>query len=92
MANSNPARGRMTHSYLAPHRTGTRPRPAFGGPRTGGAAIRHTYQRKESMEMSSDKNFVDFIVEQIENAGQITYRKMFGEYTPNLFKQPTIIR
>ena len=30
--------------------------------------------------MASDLNFVEFIVEQIENAGVITYRKMFGEY------------
>lgn len=30
--------------------------------------------------MSSDQSFVDFIVDQIENAGIINYRKMFGEY------------
>jgi len=30
--------------------------------------------------MSSDQNFVEFIVDQIKNAGVITYRKMFGEY------------
>ncbi|MBN2049623.1 MAG: TfoX/Sxy family protein [Spirochaetales bacterium] len=30
--------------------------------------------------MASDQDFVDFIVEQIENAGTIRYRKMFGEY------------
>ena len=30
--------------------------------------------------MSSDKGFVDFVVDQIENCGQITYRHMFGEY------------
>ena len=30
--------------------------------------------------MASDKNFVDFVVDQIENAGLITYKKMFGEY------------
>jgi TfoX/Sxy family transcriptional regulator of competence genes len=30
--------------------------------------------------MASNLNFVEFIVEQIENAGVITYRKMFGEY------------
>ena len=30
--------------------------------------------------MASDQNFVDFIVDQIENAGDITARKMFGEY------------
>ena len=24
--------------------------------------------------------FLDFVVDQIENAGQITYKKMFGEY------------
>jgi TfoX/Sxy family transcriptional regulator of competence genes len=41
-------------------------------------AIRH--QRKEKKEMSSNQDFVDYIVEQIENAGTITYKKMFGEY------------
>jgi TfoX/Sxy family transcriptional regulator of competence genes len=30
--------------------------------------------------MASDENFVRFITEQIENAGAIRYRKMFGEY------------
>jgi TfoX/Sxy family transcriptional regulator of competence genes len=30
--------------------------------------------------MASDLSFVEFIVEQIENAGVITYKKMFGEY------------
>lgn len=30
--------------------------------------------------MASDQTFVDFVVDQIENAGQITARKMFGEY------------
>jgi len=30
--------------------------------------------------MSSDKNFVQFIADQIEDAGKITYKKMFGEY------------
>ena len=31
--------------------------------------------------MATDKSFAEFIVDQIENAGQITYRMMFGEYT-----------
>jgi TfoX/Sxy family transcriptional regulator of competence genes len=30
--------------------------------------------------MSSDENFVKFVVDQIENAGAINYKKMFGEY------------
>jgi len=30
--------------------------------------------------MASDQEFVDFILDQIENAGEITARKMFGEY------------
>jgi len=30
--------------------------------------------------MASTQDFVDYIIEQIENAGVITYRKMFGEY------------
>ena len=30
--------------------------------------------------MASDLGFVEFVVEQMENSGIITYRKMFGEY------------
>ena len=30
--------------------------------------------------MASDLSFVEYIVDQIENAGEIRYRKMFGEY------------
>ena len=30
--------------------------------------------------MASTKAFLDFIVDQIENAGEITCRQMFGEY------------
>jgi TfoX/Sxy family transcriptional regulator of competence genes len=30
--------------------------------------------------MASDENFVKFIVDQIENAGEVRYRKMFGEF------------
>lgn len=30
--------------------------------------------------MSSTQGFVDYIVEQLEDAGAITFRKMFGEY------------
>lgn len=30
--------------------------------------------------MASDKSFVEFISEQIQSAGDIRYRKMFGEY------------
>lgn len=30
--------------------------------------------------MASTQQFVDFIVEQIDISGQITYKKMFGEY------------
>lgn len=30
--------------------------------------------------MASDTNFVDFVVDQIKNAGEITAKKMFGEY------------
>lgn len=30
--------------------------------------------------MASDQKFVDFVIEQIENAGEITAKKMFGEY------------
>ena len=30
--------------------------------------------------MASDQSYVEFIADQVENAGQITYKKMFGEY------------
>ena len=30
--------------------------------------------------MASDLNFVEFVVDQMGNAGVIAYRKMFGEY------------
>jgi TfoX/Sxy family transcriptional regulator of competence genes len=30
--------------------------------------------------MASDLSFVEFVVDQIENAGEITFKKMFGEY------------
>jgi len=30
--------------------------------------------------MASDESFVQYIVEQVESAGHIRYRKMFGEY------------
>ena len=31
--------------------------------------------------MTSKLSFIEFIVDQIENAGDISYRKMFGEYS-----------
>lgn len=30
--------------------------------------------------MASDQNFVDFVLDQINNAGVVTAKKMFGEY------------
>ncbi len=30
--------------------------------------------------MASDKNFVEFITDQMRNAGSVSHRKMFGEY------------
>lgn len=30
--------------------------------------------------MSTSQDFVDFIMDQIQDAGQVQYRKMFGEY------------
>ena len=30
--------------------------------------------------MASDKKFVDFVIDQIENTGDITAKSMFGEY------------
>ncbi len=31
--------------------------------------------------MASTQDFVDFVMQQIENAGEITAKKMFGEYS-----------
>lgn len=30
--------------------------------------------------MASDQSFVDFIIDQIDSSGRVTYKKMFGEY------------
>jgi TfoX/Sxy family transcriptional regulator of competence genes len=30
--------------------------------------------------MASDQDFIDYLLEQIQGAGAISYRKMFGEY------------
>lgn len=30
--------------------------------------------------MATDQKFVDFVLDRIENAGEITAKKMFGEY------------
>ena len=35
---------------------------------------------KSNKSMASDKEFVNFVLDQIENAGEITSRSMFGEY------------
>jgi TfoX/Sxy family transcriptional regulator of competence genes len=35
---------------------------------------------QKGKHMSSDQSFVDFIVEQMADAGTISYKKMFGEY------------
>jgi TfoX/Sxy family transcriptional regulator of competence genes len=42
---------------------------------------REEWEYLKRNEMASDLNFVEFVVEQIENAGVITYRKMFGGCT-----------
>jgi TfoX/Sxy family transcriptional regulator of competence genes len=34
----------------------------------------------QGAEMASDENFVNFIIEQMEEAGSVHSRKMFGEY------------
>jgi hypothetical protein len=34
----------------------------------------------EGLRMASDKSFIEFIVDQMEDAGLISYKKMFGEY------------
>uniref|UniRef100_UPI00214DDDB8 TfoX/Sxy family protein n=2 Tax=Parapedobacter tibetensis TaxID=2972951 RepID=UPI00214DDDB8 len=31
-------------------------------------------------KMASDQKFVDYVIDQIENAGELTAKKMFGEY------------
>ena len=38
------------------------------------------FRRKGDKEMASKIEFVEFIAEQLREAGEITNRKMFGEY------------
>lgn len=30
--------------------------------------------------MASDKDFVDFVMDQLDTAGEVSYKRMFGEY------------
>lgn len=39
--------------------------------------------------MATDKNFVDFLIDQMQAAGGITVKKMFGEY--GLYKDGVIV-
>ncbi|MDR1941541.1 MAG: TfoX/Sxy family protein [Endomicrobium sp.] len=41
--------------------------------------------------MASDIGFVNYVVEQIKNAGLITYRKMFGEYLVYVNAKPAFL-
>jgi TfoX/Sxy family transcriptional regulator of competence genes len=36
--------------------------------------------QEEDIQMASDKSFIEFIVDQMGNAGYISQKKMFGEY------------
>jgi len=36
--------------------------------------------KKFNQLMASSKEFIDFIIEKIENAGEVSAKKMFGEY------------
>jgi TfoX/Sxy family transcriptional regulator of competence genes len=44
------------------------------------AAETHRNVKKKESKMGSNIEFVEFVVDQIANAGEITYKKMFGEY------------
>ena len=39
-----------------------------------------TREDKRGHKVASNLDFVEFIVDQIEDAGEITYKKMFGDY------------
>ncbi len=41
--------------------------------------------------MSTSKDFVEFVCEQIHGAGEIRYRKMFGEYMVYVNNKPTLL-
>ena len=48
---------------------------------TAALVLQKTVQtNKQNLQMASDQKFVDFITEQITNAGNIEAKKMFGEY------------
>ncbi|MDR2860507.1 MAG: TfoX/Sxy family protein [Elusimicrobiota bacterium] len=41
--------------------------------------------------MASNFDFLSFVIEQIKNAGEISYKKMFGEYTIYSNKKPIFL-
>ena len=41
--------------------------------------------------MATDKEFIEFACEQIRNAGEVTYKKMFGEYMAYVNGKPILL-
>jgi len=41
--------------------------------------------------MATTKDFIEFVCEELEGIGDITYKKMFGEYMVYLNEKPVII-
>lgn len=41
--------------------------------------------------MATDKEFIEFVCEQIRNAGEVTYKKMFGEYMAYVNGKPILL-
>ena len=39
-----------------------------------------SHPNKETTHMATDQEFIDFLVDQMADAGEIAFKKMFGEY------------
>ena len=61
---------------------GTKPIQPIGKPRDGQRKnVRGKKRKREKQKIMASKiEFVEFIVDQLQEAGLITYKKMFGEY------------
>ena len=52
----------------------------YGQKNVANCMKRNDHKGTNGGKMATDKNFIDFTAEQINNAGAITFKKMFGEY------------
>ena len=60
-------------------------------PGRAGRAAKQAEYGKEGKHMATSQEYVEFVCDQIREAGQVRYRKMFGEYMVYVNEKPLLL-